>query len=72
MRARVTLTRAVRQYLDVEIGHVESLEEAAEQIAETLAHPDRRARLLHGLLWFGTEIEVDTDITVVEVVSLDK
>lgn len=69
MRARVTLTRTIRQYLDIELPHTESLEEAAEQIDATLAQPDRRARLLNGLQWFGNEAE--TDVSVIEVVSLD-
>lgn len=56
MRVRITLTRTIRQYLDIVVNTVESVELAVEQIEADIAEPDRRARLLNGEKWFGDDV----------------
>jgi hypothetical protein len=55
MRCRVTVTRVVRQYADIEVDKVDSVDAAAESVEDQLKFPDERERLLKGLTWFGTE-----------------
>jgi hypothetical protein len=57
MKATVTLTRLVRQYTDVLVDSVESLDEATESIEHQLRHPASKAKLLKGLSWYDGSLE---------------
>jgi hypothetical protein len=69
MRVQVTLTRVIRQYTEVFIERVESVEQATAQVDEGLTDRLGKARLLKGASWFGDEII--EDVTLAESQEAD-
>lgn len=69
MNTRVTLTRVIQQYADINIGGVESEDEARERVEEILSNKAARARVLQDVKWFGADVVEDV---CVEHVQLDE
>jgi hypothetical protein len=70
MHARVTLTRVIRQYQDVIVPNVESVQDADAQVAEALDDPLARARLTKaGSAWYSTDEPLVEAVAVAEIVE---
>ena len=58
MKVRVTLSRLVRQYAEIDVQSVETIEEAINRIEEELREKGApRARRLRGLEWTEHELQ---------------
>lgn len=70
MHTRVTITRVVRQYIDVIVSNVESVQDADATVSEALEDPLARARLLKSAsAWYTADEPLIQPPSIAEIVE---
>ncbi len=68
MQVTVTLTRVVRQYLDVIVDRVDSVEDAVVGVQDRLLNRAESVKLINGTTWYTSA----TGENLVEPISIEQ